>query len=46
MWLYGEGGEKDRLPIGQERAWKGSREMEGAQWMNIRSGRQKGLEIF
>ena len=30
-------------PAGHERAWNGSREMKGAQWMDIRSDRQKGL---
>jgi len=33
----------DRLPIGQKRARKGSQEMKGAQWLDIRSDRQKGL---
>ena len=34
---------KARLPIGHKRARKGSREMKRAQWMDIRSDRQKGL---
>ena len=34
---------KDRLPIGQEIVRKGSRNMRGEVWMDIRSDRQKGL---
>ena len=38
-----EEAKKDRLPIGRKRARKGSQKMKGAQWMDIRSDRQKGL---
>ena len=41
MWR--RGGKKDRLPIGRKRVQKGSRNMRGEVWMDIRSDRQKGL---
>ena len=41
QYRYAAKEEKDRLPIGGKNAPKGSREMKGAQWMDIRSDRQK-----
>ena len=41
QYRYAAKEEKDRLPIGGKNAPKGSREMKGAQWMDIRNDRQK-----
>jgi len=41
--LWREGEKKDRHPIGRKRVRKGSQEMRGESWMDIRSDRQKGL---
>jgi len=38
--------EKSRLPTGREKVRKGSQEMKGEVWMDIRSDRQKGLILF
>ena len=41
--IVSEEEKKDKLPTGHKRARKGSQKMKGAQWMDIRSDRQKGL---